>query len=242
MVEECTPSSALGVDRGDESGVSGDVRADHEERRGHVVLLEDGQHLRRPLGSGPSSKVRAIVPRGRSGGGPLPRVVDDRAAVADELGDGAGAALGTCACCVVAAARIRDARHQQDQHEHAREHARQHSRRGDPPGPHGLRNHRCHRRHGGGRLRRLGRRGAGVFLVGFADAVGSNVAEAAAVGVAVTGSGWRVTGTGAGTTGRAIGATVAPGVVDGRSGVTCCTVVIRPRVRRSPRAAPRATP
>ena len=68
--------------------------------------------------------------------------------------------------------------------------------------------------------------GARVFLVGFADAVGANVAEAAAVGVAVTGSGWRVTGTGAGTTGRGrTGATAGAGVFDGRSGVTCCTVV-----------------
>ena len=76
--------------------------------------------------------------------------------------------------------------------------------------------------------------GAGVFgalvfggLVGFADAEGATEADAGAVGAAVTGGGrgWRVTGAGAaGRTTRA-GAGGGLGFADGRSGVTCCTEV-----------------
>ena len=44
-----------------ELGVAGHLGADHEERAVRVVLLEHLQHLRRPAGSGPSSKVSAMV-------------------------------------------------------------------------------------------------------------------------------------------------------------------------------------
>src|SRR4051794_15374565 len=64
-------------------------------------------------------------------------------------------------------------------------------------------------------------------LVGFADADGATEADGSAVGAAVRGggTGWRVTGAGAaGRTTRA-GAGGGLGFADGRSGVTCCTEV-----------------
>lgn len=79
----------------DDSRVARDHRADQEERRGDVVLLEDRQDLRRPGG------VRTVVEgerdrlvRDGDGGGLTAPEGEDRSAVEDLVGDLAGAGPG----------------------------------------------------------------------------------------------------------------------------------------------------
>ncbi len=181
-------------------------------------------------GSGPSSKVSAIVPRGTSLEVTLAAGrVDDGAAVADRPRDVAGAALRTLACGVVAAAGVRDARDQRAPARTCSTSTPVSTRDGViRRSPHGLRNHRCRRRRGGGRLRRgLDAEGALVFLVGFTDAVGASDADGGHRRGRGDGRGLARPDRAQAPTGRSARRAwrAALGVFDGRSGVTCCTAV-----------------